>query len=478
MLVPFRRRMERSSSQAIGTREGTGMPSVRIAGTGVAPWALLIAGAVVLASLSLLLPSAPTYDPWAWIIWGREITHLDLQTTDGPSWKPLPVMFTTVFSIFGNAAPELWLVVARAGAIMSLVAAFFLARRLGGGWVGGAAAVAGIAMAPWFMRNAAFGNSEPLLVALLLGAIERELAGRHKVAFLLGVGAALLRPEVWPFLAAYSVWVVYKRQIHWAWVAGAGVSVLALWTLPELWGSGDLLRAAHRAQVPNAGAPTFADNPALEVLKNARMMLTVPVFAGVAVLAVLAYRRRDTRPLWLLGFVLAWLGLVAYMTASEGFSGNNRYLIPAVAVLIVLAGAGFGLLADLIPQKFAIGAAVVLVAAFSAVGISRLDRTTAAIEYQANLVNSLPGLIERAGGAERLRDCGDIYTGPFLVPAVAWHMDVHSSEVGLEPAAPAVVFREKTDAGLHRKPVPPLFDVDGETLALAPNWRIVAECGA
>ena len=53
----------------------------------------VVAAAVVsLAALSLLLPSAPTYDPWAWIIWGREITALDLNTVDGPSWKPLPVL--------------------------------------------------------------------------------------------------------------------------------------------------------------------------------------------------------------------------------------------------------------------------------------------------------------------------------------------------------------------------------------------------
>src|SRR4051794_822356 len=42
-----------------------------------------------LAALSFLMPSAPTYDPWSWIIWGREIVHLDLSTVDGPSWKPL-----------------------------------------------------------------------------------------------------------------------------------------------------------------------------------------------------------------------------------------------------------------------------------------------------------------------------------------------------------------------------------------------------
>src|SRR4051794_30474176 len=44
------------------------------------------------AALSLLGPAVPTYDPWAWIIWGREITHLDLNTVSGPSWKPLPIL--------------------------------------------------------------------------------------------------------------------------------------------------------------------------------------------------------------------------------------------------------------------------------------------------------------------------------------------------------------------------------------------------
>ena len=57
-------------------------------------------------------PSVPTYDPWAWIIWGREITHLDLNTVSGPSWKPLPVLFTTPFALFGDdAAPALWLLI-------------------------------------------------------------------------------------------------------------------------------------------------------------------------------------------------------------------------------------------------------------------------------------------------------------------------------------------------------------------------------
>ena len=84
----------------------------------------------MLAALSLLIPSTPSYDPWAWLVWGREIVHVNLQTTGGPSWKPLPMMFTTVFALFGKAQPDLWLVVARAGAVIGVAMVFKLAWRL------------------------------------------------------------------------------------------------------------------------------------------------------------------------------------------------------------------------------------------------------------------------------------------------------------------------------------------------------------
>ena len=86
--------------------------------------------ALVIGALSLLMPSTPSYDPWAWIIWGREIVHLNLQTTGGPSWKPLPVIFTTLFAPFGKAAPDMWLVIARAGAVVAVAMSFKLALRL------------------------------------------------------------------------------------------------------------------------------------------------------------------------------------------------------------------------------------------------------------------------------------------------------------------------------------------------------------
>jgi hypothetical protein len=95
---------------------------------------LTIAACLGLAALSLLLPSEPSYDPWAWFVWAREITHLELDTHGGPSWKPLPVALLTVAAPFGDELPvALWVVLARAGALLALVLAFRLAARLTGG---------------------------------------------------------------------------------------------------------------------------------------------------------------------------------------------------------------------------------------------------------------------------------------------------------------------------------------------------------
>jgi hypothetical protein len=473
---------ERSASATVAAARLHGRARPRVPGSGAV---LLVAGSIVRAALSLLLPSAPTYDPWAWIIWGREVAHLDLSTVGGPSWKPLPVIFTAVFSIFGEAAPDLWLVVARAGAIAALVLAFRVAWRLGGGLLGGLAAAVAIGLAPWWIRNAALGNSEGLIVAFVLGAIDRHLAGDRRATFLLGALAALLRPEAWPFLALYGVWALWRRQLSPVLVLGTGAAVLALWVLPEWWGSGDPWRAANRAKDVNPGAPTYADSPVLALLENAKAMLTVPLFAGLAAaLAFLAVRRpRAAVSVAVLG--LAWLALVAYMTKG-GFSGNQRYLITPIVLFIVLGGAGAGWLVNRLAEKLpgarwaAVAAGVAVVAVFAAPNVGKFAPTMRSLEFQADLVDELPSVVADAGGADALRRCGTPYTGPFLVPVVAWNLRIHTSRVALAPRRPGVVFREQTTP--VSRAVPSLRGFDGSpparTLAVGRLWRIVAACQA
>lgn len=447
----------------------------------------IVAGSVVLAALTLLLPSAPTYDPWAWIIWGREITQLDLDTVDGPSWKPLPVLFTTVFALFGDtAAPGLWLVVARAGAIAGIPLAFWLAHRLAGP-VAGVVAAVGIGLAPWWVRNAALGNSEGLLVALLLAAILAHLHGRRGWAFALALGVGMLRPEAWPFVGLYALWLVYDERGRLPWVAAGLVSLPVLWLGPELWGSGNALRASDRAQQPNPNSPAFAESPALEVVDNALTMVPLAAVAGVAALFVAIVARRapadSRRPAAGLAVLAAgWIVLVALMT-SGGFSGNSRYLIPPAALLTVLGAAGLvwalrwaaGRHAANVPA--AALAAVVLAFAFAAETIDELPAVMRGVDYQVELADQLPRVIDDAGGAAFLRDCGHAYTNAFLVPQVAWHLGVHSQQVDLDPAEgrPAVVFHVMHVADARGR-APAWAKRGRNELAREGTWIVTADC--
>ena len=158
----------------------------------------------VLAAATLLAPFAPFYDPWGWLVWGREVAALDLDTGAGPSWKPLPVLVAALLSPAGDAAPALWLAIARAGWLAAVALAFRLAWRLADGpratrAVAAAIAALGVVLlfdpfTSW-VRQFAGGLSEPLLVALVLGAIDRGLARRPGQALVLGFAAALLRPR-------------------------------------------------------------------------------------------------------------------------------------------------------------------------------------------------------------------------------------------------------------------------------------------
>jgi hypothetical protein len=446
-----------------------------------------------LTALSFMAPAAPTYDPWAWIIWGREILHLDLSTVDGPSWKPLPVLLTTPFAAFGSLAPELWLFVARAATIAGVVMLFRLGRRLGGVPAGVAAAVP-YALAPWTVRNGAMGNSEGVLVALALGAVERHLDGKPRAAFALAVGAALLRPETWPFVGLYGLWLLWREPRARALVVAGFAALPALWLLPEWWGSGDLLRAMHRAQNPRGNSPAFADDPVRAVLDQFQLMFTTPVRAGIvalglALLLVLVRRGPSRREVAVLGTLVLgaalWVLEVALMT-SDGFSGNIRYLVMPAAIVCLAAGAGIGWLARaaLGRRRVDTGALALTLGAVAAIAFANPARETLpndvrAITYQARLSDALPDLVARAGGAARLRTCGDAYTGPFQVPVVAWNLHLHTTQVSsLVPVRPAVLFRVRPVPG--SRPGPSLRSLgdpsDLKTLSIAPNWRIVAAC--
>ena len=397
---------------------------------------MVVGACLVLAAISLLLPGAPTYDPWAWIIWGREIVEWDLDTRQGPSWKPLPVLFTVPFAALGNeVAPDLWLLVSRAGGLLAIAMAYRLGARLAGRGAGVVAAVA-LAVSDSFVRHFWRGFSEGLLVGLALWAFERHLAGRRVHAFGLGVAAGLLRPEVWPFLAVYGLYLLRREPRRLGLVAGAALVTLAAWFVPEYLGSGDFLRAANRAMDANIGSAAYADHPWLEVFTRSSGLLLPPVLALAVVAVVL--RPRDAVVRSLAAGTLVLMAVVAAMTQA-GFAGNLRYVALPAALVCILAGVGA---VGLVARWGARAAVVIAVVSIPfVVAVARdLEQDAVMIRSEADFYQDAELAIERAGGPSVVNACGAVFTGRFEVPVLAWALHRHVGEVRIHSYPPGHVF--------------------------------------
>jgi hypothetical protein len=476
--VPTRGRLGPAFDAAIPIRGARRAPASAVG--------LLTAGCAVIAALSLLLPSALTYDPTAWLIWGREILHFDLSTTYGPSWKPLPVAVDTLLSLTGGAAPWLWLLVTRTGGLMALAGCYRLAARLGG-WPAGLIAGAALVLSHEWLRDSWLGNSEGLLLALIFFAVERHLDGRPKHALVLGFFAALLRPEVWPFLGLYGIWLWVRVPVLRRLELVLAALIPLLWFVPEAIGSGEPFRAATRAKAPAPGSnvPALSDHPVHALLSNSRHVLIQPALWGAAIALVL-YVWRPWRREWVtfvLGlWALAWLGIVAAMT-GHGYSGNARYLIAPGGLACVVAGVGWARLGGEISSRvrlpfigFAL-AAVLVAISLPWIGprLHLLHVEGKIAVHESRIDSNIDDAVARAGGADKVRRCGGVYTGPFEVPTVAYELHLHFSGVALDPHAPGTLFQTRVTPA---SPLGPPAPKDFRYVGSAGPWRVYTTCAS
>jgi len=433
----------------------------------------IVAACVALSFASLALPSEPSYDPWAWIVWGRELLLLDLDTTGGPSWKPLPVLFTAAFAPFSlideGIPAALWIVVARTGALLSIVLAFRVARRLAGPgrWTGiaaGTVAAVALAFAPQWLRYAAHGNEVPMAVALMLWGVERHLDGRRSHALVAVFLACLLRPEVFPFLAIYAAWLWRAEPGLRRLTTGLAVALPALWLVPDWLGSGDPFGAGRKASSEPHWSLSVRDQPWLAALERTDRISGLPLQLGSLVAAMFAIRRRDWTVLALFGIAVAWVGLVVAMT-EVGFSGSTRYFVPAVVIASILTGLGAAwtvaaaahatrfasvwlgirgtggarLAPSFAGRPAAIGAGLVAAAALIAFGGSWVDQRVDQFDRQlelsgelASLQASLPAALDRAGGYERVVTYGPPSVNRAFQTRLSW--ETHLSLLDVESA--------------------------------------------
>ena len=332
-------------------------------------------------------------------------------------------------ALFGGAWPVVWVVIARAGAL----AAVWFAYRLGG-WL----AAVGVVLTGGFLSLSSQGSSEGLLLAFAFGGALALRDDRGRVAVACFVCCALLRVETWPFLVALAWWYGWRWRL-----VGVGAGVLALWFVPEWIGSGELLRSADRARVPNPGVdPGF-----FESIGDAAVLTVWPLalfaFVGDRLMAAVG---------------VAWVALVAVM-AEAGFSGEWRYALPGAAALAVAGAVGLQR-----HPRLAVAAAVPLVV----VAVVRVADWPAIRERETF----------RADQAADLRrvahlDCGTPYAGRFRGTLMAYTLGVEKERIDFEPRAPGTVFRSRLDAGSRPSPeVPDGFDA----VAANAHWSVHTTC--
>jgi hypothetical protein len=435
---------------------------------------LLAAGCLALAALTLLAPSSPSYDPFAWIVWGRELMPgaggEPFVLAGGPSWKPLPVFFTAPFALAGEAAPALWLVVARAGLLLALAGAFALARRFGG-TLGGVVAALALLLLADVVSLAWRGASEPLLLAAVLWAGERHVAGARRTAFVLGVAAALIRPEAALFVALYALWLWGGENGRGRLLLAAGVLLVPLlWIgLPGL--AGDPLAASTTARDPS----TRTSAP--DALGGDFGLALAAVWLLAPAAVVLRPREPFARALALGG--TAWLVLLAVMAAS-GYASPARYAMPAAACACVLAGVAVAALAT--RARGGVGWAALALVATAALLIPAANRL-AELDDQvregvavARSNEELRAAVE-AVGAERLRHCalqGWVAVNHTAQTALAWELRSTLDRVAVTMRRPGLLVRAPHSETTGRPPVvalePPLRR---RPVARAGAWSIV-----
>jgi hypothetical protein len=438
----------------------------------------VVGACLTLAGLSLLLPYTLSGDEWCWLIWGRDIGRLALDTTGCLGlhvWKPLPPLFTTVIAQTGDAAPILWLLLVRTSWLLALVLAYRVGTRLGGARLAGVVAALGLLLIPnpdvdWidYVRHA---SSEPLIVAAILAAIDRHLAGHRIQALGLGCLAALGRPEAWLVVVAYGALL---------WRAGAGrrLAVAALVAaVPLLWlgggawgGSGpvsasrerhvSMAKSTERAagqrpaetsqrsaarrigpapQPPRRRGPSARLWAGLGVVVAAAQLVVLPLALlalAALVRACIVIRRNGSETDRVTAFLgigaLGWIAVQA-VAGLLGFPVASRFLFGPAAVISVLAGVGVAETRRALGLRLA--ATIGLVALIAASAAPRVEAIPARLESGGGggAWPSVIAALRRAKDQGVLNRCGTrifaVGTGGRRASEIPWSLDVPARAV-------------------------------------------------
>jgi hypothetical protein len=411
-------------------------------------WPLVILGVLAVSALFVVISGMrPSYDGFGFLVWGRQVLHWNLNTDGAPSWKPLPFLFTLPYAVAGRTQMWLWMVTAVAGAVGGSVFAARVAFRLTGPspqrryapYVAGAfagVAVLGINTYPHLVLIA---NSDPLIVAVCLAAIDCHLSKRPRLAFTMLVLASLGRPEAWPFAGLYALWA--WRAVPTTSMRVLGVLGLALipafwFTIPALTShswfiAGDLALNQQTA---------IHGNKIVGVFSRLRSLYELPMQLAVLVGVGLAAIRRDRTTLAVAGAAVVWV-VIEIAFAYHGWSAVSRYMIEPAAVMVVIAGGAVGrLLADMPGSRILrwLGpvAVLVLLGALAPTASTRAKTVRREIDdarVDAREIDRLHKVIAKVGGPTKVEACGQPVSFLGFQSTLAWEVGVNVGNVGYRP---------------------------------------------
>lgn len=409
------------------------------------PAATALATLLVSTLIVLWARTRPGFDPYGWLVWGHQTLAGNLNTNAAPSWKPLPYIFTAPFALFGHYELWLWMITSVAVSLSGMVFAGRIAYRLTAetsqqryaAFAAGlfaAIAMLGINGYPHYILSA---QSDPMIVALCLAAIDAHLSGRPRLAFALGVLGSLGRPEMWPFLGLYAIWCWRAIPEMRRFVAGGLLVMLVMWFgIPALTSRTPFVAASNALGSGRA----LHSNKALGTIGRflALHELAVELLALLAVL--LAVLRRERTTLVLAGGVVVWV-IVEIAFALHGWPGLGRYMFEAAAVTVVLAGVAVGRLLGEPPRLTSVaglvGAAIVVIAIVAlvpaAASRARAERADLRVQrVRSTQINRLAGVVNKLGGAAALTACGEPLTRLEYQTILAWTLHLNVASVGFK----------------------------------------------
>jgi hypothetical protein len=393
---------------------------------------VLLAGLAVLAVQGI--GASPAYDPYGWLNWGWLTLHSHLDLDSAPSWKPFTYIFTLPYALFGHLAVKMWMVtetgVSFGGPFVAGRIAYKLVydgteqrwpARLG-------AVAAGVCLMTMslYWKYWVTSQSDPMMTTVFLLFVDCLIRRRLRWALFFIWLVACGRPEAWPFLILYSLWLGWQQ-----WQGGRRLELLvtaaALVSIPLLWYGVPVLCGDSwnvSSHIDKTSGHGIKSNAIRTVLSRFRDLMPWPVEIAAAIGLLVGLWRRDRTILLLVVIAILWVAVEAAF-AIKGLSGAPRYMFEAAAVTCVVAAAGAASMMAVawrigsgLQNRRRLGYALQAAGVVIAVGLALatephirgqwdLAHTQVNHERQRTTnVNALASTIRALGGVDNVKSCG------------------------------------------------------------------------